>query len=95
MKYRLWVFSTVVIFVAFFVSVVVGLQSSEQRARLDPIAVASWEVITFSGNATIRRTKTPKGWIVVTNSSRGGNVFLVYIPDENHTWLKSSNRAIK
>jgi hypothetical protein len=95
-KYDLRVFYTfVIIIIVIFASMVVGFQSSAQDARLDPMMSASWEVITFSGNGTIRRTKTPGGWLVTSNASRGGNIFLVYVPDDNHIWLKSSKQVVK
>ena len=57
-----------------------------QDAALDQTIKAEWQIITYTGTATIRRTRTPSGWFVIIQSDNGDNDPMI-IPDPKHEWL--------
>ena len=95
MRYPAWALLPFVLFAVISTMVIGVHQSSGQEPHLDPTVVASWEMITFSGDATVRRTKTPHGWLVITDLGNRSGALPVYIPDSGHTWLKSKTRSDK
>ena len=93
MRYPAWALLSFVLFAVISTMVIGGPQSSGQELRLDPTVAASWELVTFSGQATVRRTKTPHGWLVVTDLPNKSGALPVYIPDSSHAWLRSKARS--
>lgn len=47
-------------------------------------AVQPQKVITLENGVTLKRIKTPHGWLVATDGTYGSSI--TYVPDENHTW---------
>ena len=64
-----------------------GDQAVGQDATPDQTIKAEWQVITYSGNATVRRTRVPTGWLVIieSNNTSGGDPMMV--TDPKHEWL--------
>jgi len=47
----------------------------------DPTVNATWEMVTYSGSAVIRRTRVPTGWIVIVGTRP------MVVSDPKHQWL--------
>jgi len=58
-----------------------------QEAELDQTIKAEWQTITYSGNATVRRTRVPTGWLVIIESNNTSDSDPMMVPDPKHEWL--------
>jgi len=57
-------------------------QASGQEAPApDSTVAATWETVTYSGSAVIRRTRVPTGWIVIVGTRP------MMVSDPKHQWL--------
>ena len=60
-----------------------------QDASPDPRIDATWEIINYSGKATVRRTRVPTGWLIIIESSNTSDSDPMMVPDPRHEWLNT------
>lgn len=75
------------LYMAINLSLTLPQANGQEAPAPDPRVDATWEMVTYPGNAAVRRTRVPTGWLVIISENGCPGLTTMLVPDPKHQWL--------